>query len=462
MRHQGYQITGGSPLSGHLRVPGAKNAALPEIAASLLVSKGEVVLRNLPYVQDVKTLINLISYYGVTVDLGLSDQARFDATHLTLNPSPNQSANQIRASILVLGPLLARGQKVRLAWPGGCSIGQRPVDLHLEGLRALGADIACGVDYIVASAPQRLTGNTIQFPKVTVGGTENIMMAATLAQGQTVIENAAREPEIIDLANFLNACGAKIVGAGTSTITITGVKALHGATHTVMPDRIITATYMTAAAVTRGEIQLSHAAPKTLSAVVDLFDEAGLIVECGHADMQVQSDPTQIYQAMSFTTGVYPEMPTDVQALMTVFNCFGRGEFAIEETIFENRYAHVEQLNKCGAGLTLKENCIVGEGGRALHPGQVLEATDLRAGAALVLMALGIRGTTTVSHIRHIERGYPDFVSALRQLSASMNVVDLSSPPTDGAQTFYNFFYHGTQGMRREPTVGEPMPRLPR
>lgn len=443
MSQLAYEITGGAAWSGKVSIPGAKNASLPCLAASVLIANQKSTLQRVPDVSDIREMLGLLRHYGVTSHSDAPGRHTLDASQLNACAIPNPKANFLRGSVLLLGPLLARGQRVRLAWPGGCAIGKRPIDLHLEGLKALGANIQCGVEYIDASAPQGLKGNTVTFPAATVGGTENIMMAACLAQGQTVIENAACEPEIVDLAGFLNACGARIEGAGTPTITITGVKALYGATHTMMPDRIIAGTYLVAAAVTKGKIWLGDVNSNHLSAVLDLLIASGLKIEVGQQDIQVQASDKP-FEAMSFETGVYPAIPTDMQALLTVYNIFGRGDFCIRETIFENRFAHVEPLNLCGANLSVEEDTIRGQGQQTLHAGEILYATDLRAGAALVIFAHGLRGVSTVTPSRHVERGYPAFLETCNGLGGSVR--EIANPATAPdvcklRESYFSFFY---------------------
>ncbi|MEO6696833.1 MAG: UDP-N-acetylglucosamine 1-carboxyvinyltransferase [Gammaproteobacteria bacterium] len=412
-------ITGGVPLNGEIRISGAKNAALPILAATLLTDE-LVTVRNVPHLHDITTTMGLLGRMGVT--LTVDERLTIEADSSTIHSfhAPYELVKTMRASILVLGPLLARYGKADVSLPGGCAIGSRPVNLHINGLAAMGADIKVENGYIRATA-KRLKGAHLFMDMVTVTGTENLMMAATLAEGVTVIENAAREPEVVDLANCLISMGAKIRGAGTDTLVIEGVARLHGATYTVLPDRIETGTYLVAAAITGGRVKLKDTQPHLLEAVLVKLREAGATIETGEdwimLDMKGKR-PT----AVDVHTAPYPAFPTDMQAQFTSLNSVADGVGTITETVFENRFMHVQELQRMGADITLQGNHALCKGVERLTGAPVM-ATDLRASASLVLAGLVADGATTVDRIYHIDRGYECIEEKLTQLGARIQRV---------------------------------------
>jgi UDP-N-acetylglucosamine 1-carboxyvinyltransferase len=410
-------ITGGIPLRGEVRISGAKNSVLPILAGALLASE-PVSLTNIPHLQDVTTMMSILGRLGVRLTVDERLGIELDARELTSCQAPYELVRTMRASILVLGPLLARMGKAEVSLPGGCAIGPRPVNLHVRGLEALGAEVRVEEGYIKASAPQGLKGARIFFDTVTVTGTENIMMAAVLAKGVTVLQNAAREPEVQDLANFLNALGAQIEGAGTDTITITGVKALKNKApqYRVLPDRIETATFLVAAAMTQGSIRVKDTRPELLSSVLKKLEEAGAHIECGdtwiHLDMQGRR-----VKAVDLKTAPFPGIATDIQAQLTALNAIAEGTGTIKETIFENRFMHVQELCRMGADISVTGNTAVCRGVPFLTAAPVM-ATDLRASACLVLAGLVAKGDTTIDRIYHLDRGYECIEEKLMQLGA--------------------------------------------
>ncbi len=406
------RIEGGERLRGEVRVSGAKNAALPILAASLLTAD-ELVLDNVPQLADITTMGKLLA--GMGVKLG-RDGGRVwaRADEVGLAEAPYEVVKTMRASILVLGPLLARFGQARVSLPGGCAIGARPVDQHIKGLRALGAEIEIEHGYIVGRAP-RLTGTRIVTDMVTVTGTENLMMAACLARGQTVIENAAREPEVVDLARCLNAMGARVSGAGTDRIVVDGVERLHGATHRVLPDRIETGTFLVAAAACGGDVRLTGAAPETLDAVLEKLREAGATVEAGADWIRVRAPNRP--QAVSLRTAPYPGFPTDMQAQFMALDCVADGVGRITETIFENRFMHVLELQRLGAQIDIDGHTAIVRGVPKLSGARVM-ATDLRASASLVVAALVAEGETVIDRIYHLDRGYERMETRLAALGA--------------------------------------------
>jgi UDP-N-acetylglucosamine 1-carboxyvinyltransferase len=411
------KIRGGAPLRGELTISGAKNAALPILAAALLTSD-EFVLDNVPQLQDVATALRLLRQMGVSVERD-GHAVRLKADAVTNTEAPYEMVKTMRASILVLGPLVARFGEARVSLPGGCAIGARPVDQHIKGLEMLGATIRIEGGFVVAQA-ERLKGARIVTDMVTVTGTENLMMAATLAEGQTVIENAAHEPEVVDLANALNAMGARVSGAGTSSIVIEGVERLHGAVHRVMPDRIETGTFLTAVAAAGGEAVLRGAAPSTLEAVFDKLQEAG-------ADLRSDGDTifirmTRRPRAVSLRTSPHPAFPTDMQAQFMALDCVAEGVGRITETIFENRFMHVPELQRLGANIAIEGNTAVVQGVARLAGAPVM-ATDLRASACLVVAALAAEGETVVDRIYHLDRGYESMETKLAALGAQVERV---------------------------------------
>jgi UDP-N-acetylglucosamine 1-carboxyvinyltransferase len=412
-------IHGGRRLSGEVRISGAKNAALPILCAGLLVP-GPLELDNVPHLQDVDTTLRLLERMGVrTARDAQAGTVSLDASDVTSTEAAYDLVKTMRASILVLGPLVARFGEARVSLPGGCAIGQRPVDQHIKGLRALGARIDIEHGYVVAKA-SRLRGARIVTDMVTVTGTENLMMAATLAEGETVIENAAREPEVVDLADALNALGARIRGAGTDRIVVDGVESLHGGRHRVMADRIETGTFLCAVAAAGGELTLTHCEPDTLDATLEKLREAGLRVETGPDWIRgtMHGRP----RAVDVRTAPYPGFATDMQAQLMAVNCVADGTGVITETIFENRFMHVQELRRLGAEVDTQGNTAIVRGKRGLS-GAIVMATDLRASAGLVIAGLVADGDTLVDRIYHLDRGYDRMERKLAQAGASIERV---------------------------------------
>ncbi|MBI2311762.1 MAG: UDP-N-acetylglucosamine 1-carboxyvinyltransferase [Betaproteobacteria bacterium] len=406
-------IQGGIPLKGEVRISGAKNSTLPILCASLL--SGEPLrVSNVPHLRDVTTTLTLLGQMGVKVVVDEKLGVELDAASLSPLVAPYELVKTMRASILVLGPMVARAGEARVSLPGGCAIGLRPVDLHIKGLQAMGAEIAIEHGYIHATA-KRLKGARIFLDLVTVTGTENLMMAATLARGTTVIENAAREPEVVDLAHCLNAMGAKISGAGSDVITIEGVDALHGASHAVMPDRIETGTFLVAAAATGGQVRLKGTRPGILDAVLEKLSEAGAHIERGEDWTSLKMNGE--LKSVSLRTAPYPAFPTDMQAQFMTLNTIARGTATVTETIFENRFMHVQELKRMGADIEVEGNTAVVRGVGKLD-GATVMATDLRASASLVIAGLVAQGETLVDRIYHLDRGYECIEEKLSQLGA--------------------------------------------
>jgi UDP-N-acetylglucosamine 1-carboxyvinyltransferase len=410
-------IHGGHRLDGEVRISGAKNAALPILCASLLVP-GVLEVSNVPHLQDVGTTLKLLERMGVRAARS-GDTVSLDASSVTHLEAAYDLVKTMRASILVLGPLLARFGTARVSLPGGCAIGQRPVDQHIKGLQALGARIEIEHGYVVARA-DRLRGARIVTDMVTVTGTENLMMAATLADGETVIENAAREPEVVDLAAALNALGARIRGAGTDRIAIEGVAALHGGAHRVMPDRIETGTFLCAVAAAGGALRLTGCAPDTLDATLDKLREAGLRIEAGPDWLQASMSGRP--RAVNLRTAPYPGFATDMQAQMMAVNCVAQGTGVMSETIFENRFMHVQEMRRLGADIDTEGNTAVVRGKAGLS-GAIVMATDLRASAGLVIAGLVAEGDTLVDRIYHLDRGYDRMERKLAAAGASIERV---------------------------------------
>ncbi len=406
-------IEGGVPLAGSVAISGAKNAALPILTAALLTDE-PLIVDNVPHLRDVSTMLNLLMQMGVTAVLDEKGSVELRAAKITDPVASYELVKTMRASVLVLGPLVARLGEARVSLPGGCAIGLRPVDQHLKGLQTMGAAIDMEHGYMIARA-KRLKGARIRMDIVTVTGTENLMMAATLADGVTVIENAAREPEIPDLAACLTAMGAKISGAGTDVITVEGVARLHGARHAVMPDRIETGTFLAAAAATGGDVRLTGARPHTLDAVLDKLREAGVRIETGADWIHVKANGA--LQAASVRTAPYPAFPTDMQAQFMALNSVAQGTSRMVETIFENRFMHVQELRRLGADIEVEGNAAIIRGVAHLD-GATVMATDLRASASLVVAGLVARGTTTVERIYHLDRGYERIEEKLSRLGA--------------------------------------------
>ena len=406
-------IQGGVPLTGEVRVSGAKNAALPILCAALLTPE-TLRLQNVPHLRDVTTTLNLLGQMGVDVSLDEKLGVGLTAAKLHNLAAPYELVKTMRASILVLGPMVARFGQARVSLPGGCAIGQRPVDLHIKGLQAMGATIEIEQGYIHAKSG-RLQGARIVMDLVTVTGTENLMMAATLAEGTTVIENAAREPEVTDLADCLNAMGARIRGAGTDVIVIEGVDRLNGAVHRVMPDRIESGTFLVAAAATGGEIKLKGTRADILDSVIGKLREAGVHVE--HGEDWVRLSTNGKLTSVNLRTAPYPAFPTDMQAQFMALNAVAEGTAVVTETIFENRFMHVQELRRLGARIEVEGNTAVVHGVPKLQGASVM-ATDLRASASLVLAGLVARGDTLVDRVYHLDRGYECIEEKLSQLGA--------------------------------------------
>ena len=414
-----FLIQGGIKLEGEVRISGAKNAALPLLAAMILADS-PITLTNVPNLKDVNTLVKLIAGLGVQISYE-GDTVKADISTLDNQFAPYELVKTMRASILVLGPLLARYGSAKVSLPGGCAIGSRPVDQHLKALEALGAEIEVEAGYVHAKVDGRLKGGEVVFDMVTVGGTENILMAAALADGVTTIRNAAREPEITDLAQMLIKMGAKIEGLDTDTLVVTGVESLHGCEYAVVADRIETGSYLAAAAITGGKIKTTHTDPNLLESVLDKFEEMGAEVTRG--DDWIELDMMgKRPKAISFRTLPHPDFPTDMQAQIMAVNAIGRGFATISETIFENRFMHVPELARMGANIQVEGNDAVVTGVDKLSAAPVM-ATDLRASFSLVLAALAAEGETLIDRIYHIDRGYEDIEAKLQGLGAQIKRV---------------------------------------
>lgn len=414
-------IHGGKPLNGRIRVSSAKNAVLPIIAATMLASTPSRLLE-VPHLEDVHTICEVISSLGVKVTVDDKKQEIiFDAATLTATEAPYELVRRMRASFLVMGPLLARCGEARISLPGGCAIGSRPIDLHLKAFEALGATIEMGDGYVHAKAPNGLKGNQVYLDFPSVGATENVIMAASMAEGKTVIENAAEEPEIVDLVTYLNSMGANIRGAGTNIIRIQGVPELKGAVHTVIPDRIEAGTYLIAAAMAGGDVYVENALSEHLKPVVAKLKEAGVMVEEHIDGIRVISDGT--LKAADIKTLPYPGFPTDMQAQFMALTTIAEGTSTVMETVFENRFMHVDELKKMGAQIRIEDRRAIVDGIKRLHGAEV-RATDLRAGAALVCAGLAADGETKVTQLSHIDRGYDDLVGKLKRLGADIVRVD--------------------------------------
>ena len=413
-------IQGGKVLRGEIWISGSKNAALPILSASLL-SEGLVTIANLPHLQDVTTTIELLGALGVTVSMDEKMRLEVDTSSLNSLTAPYDLVKTMRASILVLGPMLARYGEANVSFPGGCAIGSRPVDLHLRGLEAMGASIEINEGYICARSDGRLKGAHILMDMVSVGATENLMMAAALAEGTTIIENAAREPEIVDLANCMNAWGAHVQGAGSNTITINGVEKLTGGSFKVMPDRIETGTYLAAAAATRGRVRVRQTDPSILEAVLLKLEETGAVITQGEDWIELDMQGKRPL-AVNIKTAPYPAFPTDMQAQLTAVNAVAEGTGIITETIFENRLMQVQELNRMGANISVEGNTAVVTGVEKLKGAPVM-ASDLRASAALVIAGMVAEGETVVDRIYHIDRGYECIDEKLQQLGCKIKRV---------------------------------------
>ena len=410
-------ISGGGQLSGEIRISGAKNSALPILAATLL-SDGPVMVSNVPHLQDITTMFELLGCLGVTVTMNEKMQVEVDSTTLDNYTAPYDLVKTMRASILVLGPMLAKYGIAKVSFPGGCAIGSRPVDLHLSGLKLMGASIDINEGYINAKVDGRLKGASIKMPIASVGATENLMMAATLAEGQTKIENAAREPEVIDLALCINALGGNITGIGTSKIVINGVESLHSGSYKIMPDRIETATYLAAAVATRGKIILKDTNPQILDIVLKNFKQAGAKITTGLDWINLDMEGKQP-KAVSFITEPYPGFPTDMQAQLTAVNAVSNGTATITETVFDNRLVQINELNRMGAIISVDGNIATVKGVRRLKAAPVM-ASDLRASASLIIAGLVADGDTIIDRIYHIDRGYERIEEKFQQLGANI------------------------------------------
>ena len=412
-------ITGGSRLQGTVTISGAKNAALPILAGTLLATE-PVTISNVPHLKDVTTMLALLQIMGVQVTVDDRAGVEIDASNVDSPQAPYELVKTMRASILVLGPLVARFGEADVSLPGGCAIGARPVNLHVAGLQAMGADVVVEEGFIKARA-ERLRGAHIVFDMVTVTGTENLLMAAVLADGETVLENAAREPEVTDLANFLVGMGAQIEGIGSSTLVVQGVESLGGTTYPVLPDRIETGTYLVAAAMTGGKIRAVNTAPDTLEAVLIKLAEAGASIETGEDWIEIDMQGRRPH-SIDVRTAPYPAFPTDMQAQFCAMNAVADGVGTITETIFENRFQHVLEMQRMGADIQLEGHTAICTGVDTLTAAPVM-ATDLRASAGLVLAALAAEGDTIVDRIYHVDRGYERIEEKLRQLGASIRRV---------------------------------------
>ncbi len=418
-----YVVKQSGPLRGEVFVSGAKNAVLPLMAAALLAEE-ECIIRDVPMLRDVAFMKEILMSHGATITELEENILAIETKDITSTEAKFELVNKMRASILIMGPLLARKGRAKIPLPGGCAIGARPIDLHLKGLEALGAviTVSCDEGYVEAVAgPQGLIGDTIYLDFPSVGATENIMMAAVLAQGTTYLENAAEEPEIVDLANFLNKMGAKIKGAGTDTIKIEGVTSLHGAKHTVIPDRIEAGTFMLAAAITRGALRIANVVPAHLKPIIAKLRECGVRIEVGDDDMIVRGDLGP-HVATDIKTLPYPGFPTDIQSPFMTYLATVEGKSTVIETVFENRFMHVAQLNKMGASIEAMGNKAIIRGNAKLRGCEVM-ATDLRAGAALVLAGLVAEGQTEISEIYHIERGYEKFIEKFEKIGATITKI---------------------------------------
>ena len=409
-------INGGVRLKGDVRISGAKNAVLPILAATLL-AEGPATIENVPHLHDVTTTVELLGCMGVTVSIDEKLSVEVDCSTIENYTAPYHLVKTMRSSILVLGPLLARYGVAEVSLPGGCAIGSRPVDLHIKGLQDMGAEIEVSNGYIHAKA-DRLKGARLVLDIVTVTGTENLMMAGALAEGTTIIENAAREPEVVDLANFINAMGGKVSGAGTDTITIEGVETLHGTRYRVLPDRIETGTFLVAAAITGGSIRVKDTAPRLLDAVIDKLREAGAKIEVGDDWIFLDMEGKRP-KAVNIRTAPYPAFPTDMQAQFAALNSIAEGTSTVVETIFENRFMHVQELKRMGADIEIEGNTAIIRGVAGLTAAPVM-ATDLRASASLIIAGLVASGETEVQRIYHIDRGYENIEEKLALLGAKI------------------------------------------
>ena len=410
-------IKGKNELNGEITASGAKNSALPVLAASLLADS-PMKVGNLPHLNDVTTMIELLGSMGIDIMLNEDMDVYIDPSSIKNLNARYELVKTMRASILVLGPLLAKFNEARVALPGGCAIGSRPVNLHIEAMRRMGANISLEGGYINAKSEGRLKGSTIDFDPVSVTATENVLMAASLAEGKTVINNAAKEPEVVDLADCLNKMGAKIKGQGTDRIVINGVKALGGCDFSVIPDRVETATYLTAVAMTGGSIKIKRTRPDSVDSVLNKLREAGAVIESGEDWVSLKMEKNRP-KATSLSTGPYPSFPTDMQAQFIALNSIARGTATVTENVFDNRFMHVQEIARMGGKISLKGNTAIIEGIKSLVGAPVM-ATDLRASASLVLAGLVAKGTTQIDRIYHLDRGYERIEEKLRILGADI------------------------------------------
>lgn len=440
------KIRGGQPLKGSIAISGSKNAALPIMASSIL-SREELILHNVPLLEDIKTMRDLLVSIGVTIDDQLdptsipsnfSRTMRFNPLQITQLVAEYDIVRKMRASVLVLGPLLAREREAKVSLPGGCAIGTRPIDLHLKALEQMGAEITLDSGYISAAAPNGLKGADIHFEKVSVGATENILMAASLAEGTTTLHNAAKEPEISDLAHCLNARGAKITGIGTPTLTIEGVKELRGGEHSVIPDRIEAGSFAIAAAITRGEVLLTHLNPHHMHQTLQTLKEMGVTIEEKEDSIRVSGE-NSAFQPISVSTAPYPGLATDMQAQLMSLMTQANGASHISETIFENRYMHVPELTRMGADVQVHGNEAVVHGPKDLRGAEVM-ATDLRASFSLILAALIANGETVINRVYHLDRGYTHLVTKLAECGAKITRIRVTSQPS--VATGFEAKYH--------------------
>ena len=410
-------IKGMNPINGEVSVSGAKNAVLPMLCASVMASDGCVTIKNVPHLHDVTTTVRLLSQMGVTVTMDEQMNIELDSSTMNNFYAPYDLVKTMRASILVLGPLLTRFGLAKVSLPGGCAIGTRPVEMHLDALAKMGADIDISNGYISASC-KKLIGANIVFPQTTVTGTENLLMASTLAKGKTTISNAAKEPEVVDLANFLNLMGASIKGAGTDVIEIEGVNMLNGIAYNALPDRIETGTFLVAAAITGGKITIKDAVPSHIEVIIEKLREAGAEITTTKSTISLDMKGNRP-KSVNIETGPYPLFPTDMQAQLTALNTIASGVSVIKENIFENRFMHVQEMSRMGADIKLDKNCAIVTGGEELVGAQVM-ATDLRASASLILAGLAAKGITEIERIYHIDRGYDCIEEKLKQLGADI------------------------------------------
>ncbi|MGP4059150.1 UDP-N-acetylglucosamine 1-carboxyvinyltransferase [Halobacillus sp. H74] len=412
-------VRGGRQLTGTVKAEGAKNAVLPVIAASIIASEGKSVLHEVPALADVYTINQVIRHMNADVNM-VGNTVTVDASGQLSTEAPIEYVRKMRASVLVLGPLLARYGRAKVALPGGCAIGSRPLDQHLKGFEAMGAEVTVGNGYIEAEVKGRLQGAKIYFDVPSVGATENVMMAAALADGKTILENCAKEPEIVDLANYLNKMGAHVVGAGTETIRIEGVEKLVGATHTIIPDRIEAGTFMVAAAITGGNVLIKGAMHEHLRSLVSKMEEMGVIIQ--EEDDGLRVIGPDILKATDLKTMPHPGFPTDMQSQMMALMLNATGTSVITETVFENRFMHVEEFRRMNANLKIEGRSVIVEGPSSLQGAEVA-ATDLRAGAALILAGLVADGYTRVTELKHLDRGYVEFTEKLAQIGADIERV---------------------------------------